>query len=82
MYIPNWIDELGVYWFSSILRAIRIEEQRSFMWLSIRGGKPTMLGKETIYYWALVVGPTVEIERGMGVCYHAKKRLKAGEGLE
>lgn len=34
------------------------------------------------YHWALIVGPKVEAEDGIGVRYHAKERPKLGEGSE
>lgn len=34
------------------------------------------------YHWALIIGPKVEAEDGMGVRYHAKERPKLGGGSE
>jgi hypothetical protein len=34
------------------------------------------------YHWALIVGPKVEAEDGMGVRYHAKERPRLGGGSE
>jgi len=41
-----------------------------------------MPGMEDTYHWALIVGPKVEAEGGIGVRYHAKERPKLGGGSE
>ncbi|KGO75059.1 hypothetical protein PITC_047420 [Penicillium italicum] len=55
-------------------------KDRLYVALYARGGNPTMLGKEDTYHWALIVGPKVEAEDGMGVRYHAKERLELAGG--
>ncbi|KAH3258052.1 hypothetical protein KXW31_002459 [Aspergillus fumigatus] len=57
-------------------------KDRLYVALYARGGNPTMPGKEDTYHWALIVGPKVEAEDGIGVRYHAKERPKLGEGSE
>ncbi|KAF4222482.1 hypothetical protein CNMCM6457_001372 [Aspergillus fumigatiaffinis] len=38
--------------------------------------------KDRLYHWALIVGPKVKAEDGMGVRYHAKERPRLGGGSE
>ncbi|KAJ5738067.1 hypothetical protein N7493_001222 [Penicillium malachiteum] len=57
-------------------------KDRLYVALYARGGKATMPGKEDTYHWALIVGPKVEADDGMGVRYHAKERPKFGGGSE
>ncbi|KAL3410388.1 hypothetical protein V8F44DRAFT_454625, partial [Aspergillus fumigatus] len=46
------------------------------------GGNPIMPGKEDIYYWALIIGPKVKTEDGIGIHYHTKQRPRLGGGSE
>ncbi|KAM0112865.1 hypothetical protein ACP6JB_001364 [Aspergillus fumigatus] len=57
-------------------------KDRLYVALYAHGGNPTMPGKEDTYHWALIVGPKVEAEDGIGVRYHAKERPKLGGGSE
>ncbi|KAK2811586.1 hypothetical protein FQN50_001928 [Emmonsiellopsis sp. PD_5] len=57
-------------------------KDRLYVALYARGGSPTMPEKEDTYHWALIVGPKVETQDGMGVRYHAKERPKIGGGSE
>ncbi|KAL2811547.1 hypothetical protein BDW59DRAFT_177083 [Aspergillus cavernicola] len=57
-------------------------KDRLHVGLYARGGSPTMPGKEDTYHWALIIGPKVEVEGGMGVRYHAKEKPKLGGGSE
>ncbi|CAG8181686.1 unnamed protein product [Penicillium salamii] len=53
-------------------------KDRLYIALHARGGKPTMVGKEDTYHWALMVGPKLESKYGKGVRYHAKEHMEMG----
>ncbi|KAJ5720913.1 uncharacterized protein N7483_008847 [Penicillium malachiteum] len=47
-----------------------------------RKTRELIMQKIVRYHWALIVGPKVEADDGMGVRYHAKERPKFGGGSE
>ncbi|KKK25449.1 hypothetical protein AOCH_006510 [Aspergillus ochraceoroseus] len=57
-------------------------KDRPYAALYARGGNPIMPDKEDTSHWALIVGPNVKVDGGMGVRYHAKERPKLGGGSE
>ncbi|KAF3893290.1 DNAJ domain containing protein [Trichophyton interdigitale] len=55
---------------------------RLYVVLYVRGGSPTMPGKEDTYHWAFLVGPKVEGKGSRGIRYQVKQRQQLGGGLE
>ncbi|KAG6041292.1 hypothetical protein E4U41_005120 [Claviceps citrina] len=58
---------------------MRLNKDRLYVALYIRGGTPTMPAHEDKYHWALLVGPKAEDPRSRGARFHAKNIIVDGQ---